>query len=448
LMSTLARVIVGTIIHSKSFSEIEILRNSIIGVATDGTISFVNNKDSLDCLKKDWDSSVEIVEVKEPKFIVPGFIDSHIHAPQYSFTGTGYDLPLLDWLNKYTFPAETQLSNTELATNVYSDVIKRTLENGTTTASYYATIDLKATQVLVQLLYKAGQRALVGKVNMDINSPEDYVETTEKSFEETENFLKFTVDEFAVQQQKNISAAQVLPILTPRFVPSCSGTLLQKLGELAKEGWHVQSHISENKAEIAWVKSLHPELGNYTEIYHHYGLLTEKTIMGHGVYLADEELKLFQKQGAGISHCPISNFALRSGVFNTRRAVDFGVKVGLGTDVSGGYSPCMLEVMRQAIIASTVIYFGDDKYQPLSFKEAFFLATQGNAELLGMADKIGTITQGKFLDALVIDPACPESPFNSYDFVANSIEDIFQKFIFLGNKQNIESVFVQGQKKI
>ena len=396
---------------------------------------------------KSWGSDVEVVEVKEPGFIIPGFMDSHIHAPQYSFTGTGYDLPLLQWLEKYTFPSETKLSDCALARKVYSDVIDQTLTNGTTTASYYATIDLQATQALVELLYEKGQRALVGKINMDRNSPPTYSESSSQSLEDTKRFLQFTAQEAQKRKEGSPNVAEVLPIITPRFVPSCTPELLQELGNLAAEGnLPVQSHISENRDEVEWVKQLHPELKSYAEVYAHYGLLTNKTIMGHGIYLSDEELQLFARLGAGISHCPISNFALRSGVFHVRRAKEAGVKVGLGTDVSGGYSPSMLEVMRQAVIASTAIYFNDPSSAPLSFKEVFHLATLGNAELFDMTDSLGTLHVGKSFDALIIDPQCPDSPFHTYDFVANSMEDIFQKFIFLGSAINVRSVFVQGRQ--
>lgn len=404
----------------------------------------------MESIRNRFSSDVEIYEVEEPKFIIPGLIDSHIHAPQYSFTGTGYDLPLLDWLNKYTFPTESQLSNKEKAEMVYSDVIKKTLGNGTTTASYFATINLETTKLLVKLLYKYGQRALVGKVNMDQHSPDNYIEKMDQSVLETKEFIEFTKQEYDEMIKNKESAAKIHPIITPRFVPSCTSGLLEKLGEIVKENndLHIQSHISENKQEVSWVKELHPNLSSYSDVYNHYGLLTNKTIMAHGVYLTDDELKLFSTTGAGVSHCPISNFALRSGVFNARRTLNAGVKVGLGTDVSGGYSSSMIEVMRQAVIASTAIFFNDSSYDPLSFKEVFFLATRGNAELLAMSDDIGSIEQGKYFDAVIVDPKANDSPINTYDFVACSDEDIFQKFIFLGDSRNVSEVYVQGSRVV
>jgi len=446
-MSKIAQVLTGTIIHSKTFSEIEILTDRVVGIRQDGTISFIDELKNMDQLRQNWPADVQVTEIKAPKFIIPGFLDSHIHAPQYSFTGTGYDLPLLQWLEKYTFPAEECLSDQSLAEKVYSNVIDQTLSHGTTTAAYYATIDLEATKTLVRLLYEKGQRAFVGKVNMDRNSPDNYTQTTETSFEETKQFVRFTQEEREKRATERDDVADIHAILTPRFVPSCTPELLQKLGELAEqEKLFVQSHISENRDEVQWVtKDLHPDMQHYSGVYDHFGLLTNRCVMGHGVYLSEEELQLFAKRGAGISHCPISNFALRSGIFNVRRAKSFGVKVGLGSDVSGGYSPSMIEVMRQAVIASTSIYFQEPEHSPLSYKEVFYLATLGNAELLGMEDRVGSFAPGKSFDALIVDPQQEGSSFHNYDHVASSLSDVFQKFVFLGSSVNIREVFVQGR---
>lgn len=446
-MSKIAQVVTGTIIHSKTFSEIEILTDRVVGIRQDGTISFIDEMKNMEQLRQNWPADIQVTEIKAPKFIIPGFLDSHIHAPQYSFTGTGYDLPLLQWLEKYTFPAEECLSDQALAKKVYSNVVDQTLSHGTTTAAYYATIDLEATKTLVRLLYEKGQRAFVGKVNMDRNSPANYSQTTETSFEETKQFVRFTQEEREKQSSQRDDVADVQAILTPRFVPSCTPELLQKLGDLAEqEKLFVQSHISENRDEVQWVtKDLHPDMQHYSGVYDHFGLLTNRCVMGHGVYLSKEELELFAERGAGISHCPISNFALRSGIFNVRRAKSLGVKVGLGSDVSGGYSPSMIEVMRQAVIASTSIYFQEPEHAPLTYKEVFYLATLGNAELLGMDDRVGSFAPGKSFDALVVDPQHEDSCFHNYEFVASSLSDVFQKFVFLGSSVNIRQVFVQGR---
>lgn len=408
----------------------------------------------LESLQSAWEfCEADIERVEPPRFIIPGLIDTHIHAPQYSFTGTGYDLELLDWLNTYTFPAESQLSNTELAARVYSDVVRRTLKNGTTTACYFATISLESTKRLVDILYEQGQRGLVGKVNMDRNSPDHYVEQTDASVAETREFIEYVKRKEQEQASINGSAAPVRAIVTPRFAPTCSPDLLGKLGALAKEyDLPIQSHISENLNEVAWVKDLFKdELGEsvtYTKVYDHFGLLNDKTIMAHGCHLDDQELETFHERGAGVSHCPVSNFALSSGLLRARNALGKKVKIGLGTDVSGGYATSMLEVMRQAIVCSQAVHFNEPEVKPLNFKEVFHLCTVGGAQLVGMEDTLGTFAAGKFFDALVVNPESADSPFNNYSFTASSIEDIFQKFIFLGDDRNIEQVFVNGYNRL
>jgi len=217
------------------------------------------------------------------------------------------------------------------------------------------------------------------------------------------------------------------------------------LGKLAKDyKVPIQSHISENKGEVSWVKELHPDLVSYAKVYDHCGLLNEKTIMAHGIFLTDEELELFKMRNSGISHCPVSNFHIHSGVLDVRRVLKAGVKIGLGTDISGGPSASMWEVIRQTILASNTFQFTDESYQPLGFKEAFALATIGGAKVLNLDHLIGNFVVGKAFDALIINPFADGSEFDI--FPGDSFLDIFQKFIFLGNHKNIESVFVNGRK--
>ena len=405
---------------------------------------FIEDEGQYDNLKSKYGwTDVEEIRISKTNFVIPGFIDTHIHAPQYSFTGTGYDLELLDWLKKYTFPSESKLKDQELAKSVYTNLIMNTLQNGTTTACYYATIHLESTKLLVDLLYQNGQRAFVGKVNMDRNGEDYYEENTNDSLEETKQFINYC--QSAYEREKGNNPHFVIkPIITPRFVPTCTPTLMSGLGDLAKQyDLPIQSHISENKGEVLWVSGLHPECKSYAEVYDKHGLLTNKTIMGHAIHLTDDEIQLFKDRDAGISHCPVSNFALRSGVFPLRKVLKKGVKVGLGTDVSGGYSISMLEVMRQAVIASTTISFNDAASEPLSFKEVFYLATLGSAHVAGLGDKIGSFEVGKYFDALEINPDSG-TLFTNLPPIADTTEDIFQKFIFLGNSLNIARVFVQG----
>jgi guanine deaminase len=237
---------------------------------------------------------------------------------------------------------------------------------------------------------------------------------------------------------------------------------MQFLGDYAKQNnLLIQSHISENLSEIEWVKGLHTDCDGYGDVYQKYGLLTENSIMAHSIYLTASERKLFKTLNVGISHCPNSNFSLQSGVCNVRRLFQEGIqKVGLGTDVGGGYSPSILgthflfeyqrvDAMRQAIIASKVIHIQDNEYAPLNISEAFYLATLGGSKVLNMDKKIGNFVVGKSFDALLIDLHDASKDRNSIDsFTHDTTLSLFEKFIYLGDDRNIKQVFVNGEKVI
>jgi len=250
--------------------------------------------------------------MKGRQFLLPGFIDAHIHAPQYSIVGTGYDLPLLDWLETYTYPAETRISDREFSNKVYNQVVRRTLTEGTTTACYYATIHLESTLDLCDIIDRVGQRAYVGKVNMDSNlSPETYRETATSSLQHTKEFIT---------RLKGKKLKNVKPIITPRFAPSCTIKLLEGLGELAEAHPEIpiQTHISENPDELTLVKKLFPGSDDYVSVYEKYGLISSKTLLGHGIYLTDRELEVLKRKRATVVHCPNSNLSLVSGFLDVR----------------------------------------------------------------------------------------------------------------------------------
>jgi len=253
----------------------------------------------------------------------------------------------LQWLEKYTFNYESRFSDHSYAEDVYTKAVKRHLINGSTTVVFFGTIHLESTKALVHVVENLGCRAYIGKVNMDRNSPSHYIETTEDSLRTTKEFIEHVI------ARPSFKNGLVIPVVTPRFVPTCTVELMQGLSALAKQyDLPIQSHISENKGEIEWVKELHPECTSYADVYDKYGLLSSKTIMAHAIYLAEEEKKLFVERGVGVSHCPLSNIALNSGFMCAQDMT--GIKMGLGTDVSGGYSPSMLSSMRSAMMASTV----------------------------------------------------------------------------------------------
>uniref|UniRef100_A0A3Q2DZC9 Guanine deaminase n=1 Tax=Cyprinodon variegatus TaxID=28743 RepID=A0A3Q2DZC9_CYPVA len=314
------------------------------------------------------------------EFLMPGMIDTHIHASQYSYSGTALDMPLLQWLNNYTFPVESRFKDLEFANKVYTQVVKRTLRNGTTTACYFATIHTDASLLLDDF----GQRALVGKVCMDRNDfVKHYKETSQESQDETYRFIK---------------------------------ELLSK-----------KSHISENLEEVELVKQLFPKSGSYTDIYNKCNLLTDKTVMAHGCHLSDEELALFRETGAALSHCPNSNISLCSGVLDVRNVLNHKVKLGLGTDVAGGYSSSMLDAVRRALDSSKVLTIQDPKHKTLTFEEVFRLATLGGSQALSLDEQTGNFEVGKDFDALRVNVAAPGGPIDL-------IEDENPKVFVAGRK--------------
>ncbi|EFN64634.1 Guanine deaminase, partial [Camponotus floridanus] len=313
---------------------------------------------------------------------------------------------------------------------------KRTIQTGTTTACYFASLYTEASAILGQKCSQFGQRAFIGKVNMNDPREDGYYETTEKSIETTKAFIE-AIDK--------IADPLVKPIITPRFALSCDLDLMKQLAEIAKEkDLHIQSHVSENKDEIKAVKEKFG-LATYTDVYETAGLLTNKTILAHGVYLEDSELSTLAKTGTAIIHCPTSNLNLKSGLCDVRRLKANNVNVGIGTDVSGGSSYNILDEIRSVLHVSNAVSFSSTgDYVPLDYKDVFTMATLGSAKALSIEDKVGNFMPGKEFDALVIDSNAENSLLDN--FTDYTLEENLQRFIYSGNDHNIVSVYVKGRK--
>ncbi|KAL5349036.1 hypothetical protein ACLOAV_006462 [Pseudogymnoascus australis] len=455
-------VYLGTFAHSKSLKELEIAHDAAIFVDENGKIVAVERGVADEAAAKsffprlNWIESqekpIQIFKSKEEQFFFPGFIDTHIHASQYPNAGIFGKSTLLDWLNTYTFPMEASLSALPTAQRVYARVIARTLSHGTTTAAYYATISVPATNLLADLCLAAGQRALIGRCCMDSLAPDYYRDAgPEESIANT----KATIAHIASIDPEH---ALVKPIITPRFAPSCSPKLLTGLGKLQKEtGLPVQTHISENKREIDLVAELFPESKSYAEVYDSHGLLGPKTVLAHAVHITDEERALIKKRGAGISHCPVSNAALASGMAEVRTWLDDGISVGLGTDVSGGYSPSVLEAVRQALLCSRNLAMGEAgeeaERRKLSVEEALYLGTLGGAKVVGMEGRVGAFEVGLEWDAQLVgmEGVGADGGFEGADggpvdiFGWESWENKLAKWVFNGDDRNTLAVWVQGR---
>ncbi len=363
--------------------------------------------------------------------IMPGLVDLHVHAPQYAFRGIGMDLELLPWLQTYTFPEERKYGNKEYAITAYDKFARDFLDGYTTRAVVFSTMHREGTTILMDALEATGLKTYVGKVNMDRNSIEGLTETTEGSIADTRAWLD------GCGEYQNVK-----PILTPRFIPSCTNTLMEALSDIQQE-YHlpVQSHLSENASEIAWVKELHPDTSCYGGVYDKYHLFGQDvpTVMAHCVHCVPEELDLIEKNGVFIAHCPESNMNLSSGVAPVRHFIDRNLKVGLGSDVAGGAHGSLFAAMAYAIQASKMRWaLKDDSLAPLTTTEAFYLATKGGGEYFG---KVGSFEPGYACDAIVIDDAVFETA-PGYNTLAKRLERI----IYLADECQLKAKYVEGNR--
>lgn len=362
--------------------------------------------------------------------IIPGFVDIHSHAPQFPNLGLGLDKELMPWLDSYTFPEEKKYYDIEYGKKVYSAFIRSLWKYGTTRACVFATIHKNTTKLLMDLFAEAGIGAYVGKVNMDRNAPEYLLESAEVSINNTKEILEEYGHKYDL----------VKPIITPRFVPTCSFELLKSLGELSKKyNVPVQSHLSENLDEISFVKKLHPKLNNYAGVYNEAGLFGDlPTIMAHCIWLEKDEIELMIKKDVFIAHCPNSNNNLASGIAPIRKLIEKGLNVGLATDVSGGHSVSMINAIASSAQMSKLKWLESNKTdKPLTTAELFYLATKGGGKFFG---KVGSFEEGYEFDALIIDDSSL-SIFNPL-----SIEERLEKFIYTGDDRNIKERFVAGKK--
>lgn len=356
--------------------------------------SYLHVKDGkcISCYKE-LPEALSSLEIKDysGNLIIPGMVDLHLHAPQYAYRGTKMDLPLLDWLNSNTFPEEAKYEDMNYAKAAYKNFVEDLKESPTTRAVIFATLHKEATLCLMDLLEKSGLETMVGKVNMDRNSPDYLTEhSAEEALENTRNWLQAIPEDYR----------HCHPILTPRFTPTCSDALMEGLGKIKKEkGIPLQSHLSENKAEIAWVKELCPGTKNYGESYDRYGLL-QHSVMAHCVHTREDELELLKERECYICHCPQSNTNLQSGVAPVKHFLKKGAKLGLGTDVAGGANLSMFRAITDAIHVSKLRSCLLLEDAAITVEEAFYMASLSGGGFFG---KVGSFLTGYEADFLVYE---------------------------------------------
>ena len=409
----------ANIIYTPESSRFEVIPHGYIAVS-DGKVEGVYSK---------LPQHLSGYPVKDlgDRLLIPAMNDMHVHAPQYRNQGIAMDEELLLWLKNYTFPEELKYADTTYAERMYRHFVHDLWRHGTMRVVAFASIHLDSTRLLIRLLDKAGMSGFVGKVNMNRNCPPGLQESVDDALKACDTL----VEEF------NHQNCRVHPIVTPRFIPSCTPEMLQACGEMKRRyGLPVQSHLSENKSEIAWVRELEPESRHYADAYDRYGLLGQTpTMMAHCVWTDGDELEMLRQRGVMVAHCPTSNFNVASGLAPIRRFLDAGIPVGLGSDVSGGHDFSIFRMMVYAIQVSKMHYQRDKSCKFLTLSEAFWIATKSAGRFFG---KVGSFEPGYDFDALVIDDS---------DLVIDTGYSLLQRlerFVYIGDDRHIVARYCQG----
>ena len=413
-------VLKGNIVHLPKFGQYETIKKGYL-VLEDGVI-----QGTFETLPEYY-ANAEIKDYGD-KIITQAFCDLHLHAPQFPMMGMGLDLPLLDWLNTYTFKTESTYKDTDFARRVYRSLAKELIRQGTTRVSIFSSLHREGTLILMEELEKAGITGYAGKVNMDRNSQPCLEESTEESREETLRWL---------EECKRFTG--IKPILTPRFTPSCTDELMAFLGKLAVErNLPVQSHLSENTAEIAWVKELHPDCEEYWETYAKYGMFKPGTIMAHCVYSSEREMTAMRENGVVVAHCPDSNINICSGFPPVRKLLDAGVKVTLGSDIAGGAELPIYRTITSAVRMSNARRIASGWTETaLTPGEAAYLGTSAGAEYFGC--KPG-FAKGDKLHALVLDDSNLPEPARELE-----LYERYERLLYLMTAENIVARYAEGR---
>ena len=375
------RVFFGRIIHSKSLKEIEIFSKASLGIDDNGTIQFLDtsvNSAAEACAKHKGFANAKTVILKPLQFLFPGLIDTHMHAPQYPNMALGMEGDLTEWCENWTDPMEASYSDTSKAHRVYREMVQKELENGSTTVAYNSSIHPNATNVLADVCLEFGQRAVIGKLCILVGSTHgNWEKSAEQSVEDERKVIKHI-------RKIDPEGKLVMPCIQPRAGSYVTPELLTGLGGLYRdnEPMRVQAHMCETPLEVENMHKLHEGFKSYADMYDHYGLFGPRTILAHCIHLSERDMEVMAKKKVGVAHNANSNTCLTDGWCRVRQLLDKGIKVGLGTDCSAGYSISILNAMRQASNVSRhlTIHTGEPAWK-LSFEELVYLAPMGGAEV-------------------------------------------------------------------
>ena len=364
------------------------------------------------------------------RLIIPGLIDCHVHYPQIGIVGA-YGEKLLDWLERYAFPAERRFADADYAREIARVFIDELIRNGTPTALVFATVHAHSADALFEAAAARNMRLITGKVLMDTHSPDGLSDDVQAGYRDSRELIE------RWHGQGRLGYA-----ITPRYALSSSLAQLDSAGRLAEafpDTW-IQTHLAENVDEVAAVRQRFPDARNYLDVYDQAGLLRERAVFAHCLHLEPAEVERLAAAGGAVAHCPTSNLFLGSGLFDLRTLTDASVRVGLGTDVGAGTSLSLLATMSEAY---KVLHLKDQTLPPT---RALYLATLGAARALYLDDLIGNFAVGKEADFIVLDPTATAFSAQRTRGI-DSIEELLFALIVLGDDRHVAETWVYGREQ-
>ena len=363
-----------------------------------------------------------------PYLLMPGFIDTHLHFPQVQVIAS-WGEQLLDWLNTYTFPSEVRFVDPDHAAAMATAFFDLLTAHGTTTAVAFCSVHPQSAEAYFSEALRRNMRMIGGKVMMDRNAPDDLRDTAQQGYDETKALIG------AFHGRGRLSYA-----ISPRFAITSSPAQLEAAGALVAEhgDCYMQTHLSENRDEIAYTLSLYPEAPDYLGVYEHYGLLSERALLGHAIHLEPREIELLQSTCAKPVFCPTSNLFLGSGLFDDAGLRARGIQNGIATDIGAGTSYSMLQTLNEAY---KVLQLQGQKLDPL---RAFHWITHGNAEVLGLSDKIGTLNVGTEADVVVLNAKATSAMDLRMQSCGSLSEELFVLQV-LGDDRAVVQTYANGR---
>ena len=401
------------------------IEDGLVAIGDDGLIEAVGEARHL---LSDLAPGTQITDHR-PHLVLPGLIDTHIHFPQTQVIAS-FGTQLLDWLARYTFVEEQRFADPAHAERVAAFFLDELARNGTTTACVYCTVHPGSVEALFAQARRRGLRLIAGKVMMDRGAPAALLDTPERGYRESEALL-----------ERWHGRDRLGYVISPRFAPTSSEAQLEAAGALmrAHPGAWLQTHLSENRAELAAVAALFPDARDYTDVYDRFGLLGSRSLFGHCIHLSPRERARLAESGSVACFCPTSNLFIGSGLFDAAAARTAGMRLGLATDVGGGTSYSML---RTAAAAYDVLQLQGQTLKPLS---AFWQLTAGNAAALGLEDRIGRLTAGMEADLVVLDPAATLAMAHRLERLEGDLAGTLFLTMILGDDRAVAATYVQGR---